>query len=312
MIELYSNAYTATTTKGLFDKTSNEAKLIKTKFSIDQYSGDIKKENNIYIITGDDSSLPIFIHPFFHDKEVYIDARAFTAKDGKTKNVDEYRYLKRRALLDLGWNKEHEMFEGLMEFTLDVFSTWIAGNLTRALSLTPMINQNIKIASAIYYMGLFLREKNTYSFDTLSAKIIKVLSRSLRIPGEIIDEFITLHEELIPVLYFYENNKLFETNEKLITLCLLCTKIVEDAVKITPSVVYTSCCSGTFSLANSNEIAMIMIEHPPYLMNIMNYCLSGGFLAKLKIGVATLSVNKKHNVDSFSRAISYFIKEGDE
>lgn len=315
----YSSAYTSSTSKGLFQKTEGIAQKIKQKYTIDSFSGDIKKEENLYVLAGDDSSIPIFIHPVVFNNEVFIDARAFVTRDQKIKNIEEYKYLKKRALLDLGWNKEHEIFEGTTEFTIDVFSTWVSGNLSRALSLNMMLTQSIKIACAIYYLGLFKRDELTssqtpskFDFDLLAAKLIKILSRSLRIPGEMIDEFLNTYEELVPQVYFYSNNKQFETNEKLNNLCTLIFSIIEESVKINPTILYTTCCSGTFAMANSNEIAMITLEHPPYLINMMNYVLKGGFLSKLKIGIATQSVNKKHNLDIFTKSVNYFIKEGDE
>lgn len=293
-------AYSANITKGLLNKTQTIAKEIESLLIINKDSDAFKIiDNKVIAIVGDLEHVAAFLHPIIDKNKAYIDIRGFITKDGGIRNYYEYVLLVRRALLDLAWVNDKEIFSSQSNFVIDTFSSWFSYGLQRNTNASLLTATNYRIIAAIYYLGLF-SEKHIFKDEDVILYILKKLPRMISIPAQLIDDLITLNESAVISLF---NNGSIQTENRILQLSNILTVLTNEAFTIDPGIIYNSLCRGAFIASNSIEIASIAIEHPPTLIAMISCVTQKGLQNKTALGKAVLGIMRKHDMDSYNKFI---------
>jgi len=301
-------AYSANVISGLNNKMTGIAKDIESLLTIDKERYEFKIINdNVIAIVGDvGETIPSFFHPIIHNGKAYIDLRAIVNKEGKIRLYNEYVLMVRRAMLDLLWLTDKEVFFAQEAFVADTFSTWVSSGISRKLDNNLLITTNFRIISAIYYMGLFSNEAYAHDEDII-IMLLKRLPRIINIPAQNIHDLINVNEELI--IELFRNGSVHNCKmqkNKIFLFAHALTELNNNAYDIDPSIVYNSTVRGAFIAANATEISSIGLEHPPTFIAMMSCAIQKSMQNTTALGKSMMGLLKKHDVEGFTKFISMY------
>ena len=303
-------AYNTNVTRGLLAKTLTIATSIETLLMIDKDNDDFStigfsktglNGSKVICVRGDVEKIPTFLHPIIYKNTALIDIRAYVNKNKELRNYYDYTLLARRALLDLAWVDDKEIYYGQENFIIDAFSSWFSYGLQRNTNTNLLTATNYRVIAAIYYLGLFSND-HIIRDDDVIAFLLKRIPRLIAIPAQFIDDLITVNETAI--IDLYRCGTASETLNRVATLATALTALTDDTFKIDTGIIYNSLCRGAFIAANAVEISSIAIEHPPTLVAMM-YCVTQkGLQTHTNLGKAVAGIARKYDKDNFDRFIS--------
>ena len=300
-------AYATNVTHGLLQKSIMIADIIEALLLVDKDNEVFKfVRDKVVVLVGDVEKIPNFLHPIIHKGKAFIDARAYVTKEGNIRNYYEYSLLVKRALIDLAWVEDKEIFFGQENLIIDAFSSWFSFGLQRNTNANLITATNYRIIAAIYYLGIFSNEHILKDDDVITL-ILKKLPRIIRIPAQFIDDLIALNETAIIALYKCGNGGL----SKIHILADTLTVLTDESFKIDTGIIYNSLCRGAFIAANAIEISSIAIEHPPTFVAMM-YCVTQkGLQQHTNLGRVVAGLVRKYDMEHFDRFISEIATLGD-
>lgn len=298
-----SSAYTTHVTIGLQDKVTaiamHLAKILMLNKSDTSFT---QIKSNIYALTHDQDSIDAFLHPIIYKNTAYIDVRPFTDLNGAIRNNNEYTLLVRRAILDLEWATNNEVFASQERFVVDAFASWFASGLARNTEVDLLTSTQFRITAAIYYLGIFHNTEHASNEDVILL-LLKQLSQILRLPTSVIDDLITANEDAFVALYLQPHG---DSKNRLAQFINILNIITQDEIHIDIGVIYNSICRGALIAANAVDLAAIAIEHPPMLMIMLMYVTQKSIQNNTTLGRAALGIMKKHDFNSFEKFLSEY------
>lgn len=300
-----SSSYTTHVTIGLYDKVNTIAmRLAKILMLNKNDTSFTQVKSNIYALAHDQDSVDAFLHPIIYKNTAYIDVRPFTDMNGAIRNNNEYTLLVRRAILDLEWATNNDVFASQERFVVDAFASWFANGLARHTEVSLLTSTQFRITAAIYYLGIFHNAEHASNEDVVLL-LLKQLPQILRLPTGVIDDVITANEDAMVSLYLTPSGDVKSRLGQLITLLNI---ITQNEVQIDIGVIYNSLCRGAFIAANAVDLAAIAIEHPPMLMIMLAYVTQKSIQNNTTLGRAALGIMRKHDFNSFETFLSDLYK----
>lgn len=294
------NSYSTTNTISLTNRMEGIKLHLDKNYAL--YGSDNTKfqvENNVVILKGEMSDINSFMHPFYIQGKVFVDARAFITKEGNIKDLGEFQLLKKRAIVELAWIENKAEFGSQSEFIADVFSSWFSNGVAKRLNMNMQDAQYLRIIAAIYYLH-YLHSSIDMSPEEVKVVLIKVISKSLRVPTSMVEELIdTIGNEIISELYNWKGKDEVVTSVKLNQLSNCFNKLTDDIYKLNTTLIYTCLVNGSFIAVNSPDFTAIAIEHPPMFFLMVHYALEKGIQGKTSIGLTVHSVNNRHDTNRY-------------
>lgn len=284
---------------GLNTKTQLMAEEIYKRYQISSISDDVERKDDIFLLKFDNEHIHPFLHPVLYNNNVYVDVRACYNRQQQINNFPDYLLIKKRAKLLKHWTKNREYFASIERLVVDAFSSWVSYRLQHTTNCNLSTAAYYRIIAAIYYLGL-LTENSHFSDEDCIVYILKHVSTIISIPAQIVNDLISADEESIVQLFRHQNEK-----KEAIIYCLAntITKLTDNEVLITPSILYNSCCRGAFIASNSLEIATVSMEYVPDFIAMLMLVLTRGLQNKTGLGKTLLSIQNKHNLSEFNRFI---------
>ena len=298
-----NTAYTTSLTRGIYQRTLTGVKHINELLTIDPRNTDFKTYKKVVMVVNDAENVPPFFHPFIYIDRVYIDCRPFFNKDGDVRNIFEYGLMLRRALLDQLWLTDQDAFYPISRFVIDAFSGWVSFGLQKAAALPILVTTYFKVITAIYYLGLFNRDK-IGSKEATIGYLIKEIAKITSMPATFINDVIML--DVDKILHLYEHSLSSEPYNSTAILAEALTAATNGSVHIDQGVIRNAICRGAILAANSIDITAIALEHPPTLIAMINCVSQRGIQQNTTLGKAILGVSRRHDKNTFEKFINLY------
>lgn len=220
------------------------------------------KDNKVIALLGD-ADVDVFTHPIYLEGTEYIDIRPFTTKLGGIKDQSGYDNLVRRAILDMLWVEQKDIFYSpeLGSLLARSFSDWISGILERGLGLDLRTGNNFKIILAIFMMVQLLDDHHMHQSDR-EGFILKRIKDVLKISPEYTMTLLDIYPTT------FEN--LFEHPGSVFYLVKSLSDIMGIENGIDERNLYNLCAPGATMLSNSRELAQISLENIPTYISLLH------------------------------------------
>lgn len=201
--------------------------------------------------------IPQFGHPIAITRgtgETYwvIDTRPYTSIDRlgvfQVRDHSQHDFMVMRGVLSRIWAEgEQGLFITLGDIAPKAFATWISDNLTRALNLNPQEQQNVAIAAAWYYMGLF-EDASEMEDEITRRRLSTVIANLTRSNPNTVLELMGEHRTPHNITEFVELLKSGTFSPRL--------------AQMSVGFLYSVLRSSWFS-TNDQEMVNVSLEHPP-------------------------------------------------
>lgn len=300
---LTKTSYDTTLLRGLQAKSIDIAQQIEAIIMINKDNDVIHYvTSDIIAIVGDDSKIAEFQHPIFYKDKMYLDLRHIVTLNGDIKNLSEYNFIVKRAKLELAWQKNKDMFYGQMPFIVDAFSAWVSHGVQRAISASLKQASDFRIATAIYYLGLFSNEMYTKNED-LIIYILKRLPTIIRIPAQNIDDLFTNPELEESLLTLFRSGTSDQPVNGLRLLANTFTLLTNSTIDIEPVTIASSCCGGAFIGPNASNVSHVALENPPTFVAMLFSVFNIAYQKDTAVARAMSGIRKNHS-NTFDKFMS--------
>ena len=242
----------------LFKDDTSVFKTIKPS-----YGG--REGRRVVALLGDLPNIPTFNHPIYHNGVSYIDARAFiNRQSGEIRNQGEYDNLIRRAILDMLWIEERDIFFSgqILNLTAKVFSEWVGTGVERGANLDMRTTGNVKVLLMAYILFQAVT-KNGMGAEERSAFIIK---KARDILGLQMEYVLTL-TETYPTAF----SDIYENPGRIFFLVKSLAVVTNDERLSFERTLYDIIGNGATMQSNSRELACISIENIPTFVALMHF-----------------------------------------
>ena len=294
-----SKSYT-TTSLLKYSKLIKEVKanIIKSTYSGVNNEDLFSINENISIVIGSDNTIAPFNHPIvINDKPLIVtDIRPYINNQGKIRNINEYNFNIQRCKLDAEWESDRSSYLSQVDIVVDFFSTWFSNGLSSKVNTDLITTNAIKIISSVYYLSLMSRESTvTLSRDEIEIMLLKVLSRILKIPSNLIDEVLSADIDSIIDLYSVD----VSTAVRFDMLISILNEYTNNGYSFNKTLIYNALTKGAFISVNSAEVVAVSMEHVPLMTLLIHHGLVRHVQGRGSIARTVNSIKRKHEYNGF-------------
>lgn len=237
---------------------------------------------------GTDSIRP-WDFPFLKDGKLYVDLRPFTSRTGSKTNVPEYNALVLMAKIEKAWHESRNILANSAPAVCTVYSRWLAGLITQRFNMPPIMNSNLQILFAFFYLTRFYdKDQLTFDREQIGAFELKLV----RITGFSADVIRATFSEID-----FENmlDRLKRNDESstpdLTIFCESVKPMIQEYIpNFSADLVITLVTSGSWIGYKQAQRTAVALEYPPVFMYMLATSWYSSFYQRCRIGTTAIGV----------------------